>query len=67
LIDGINIIDNDGIHYEIKKENFIALEKGNHHFEIQYFDYVRRETLKVMLGLEGESVKNFNNFLQKNK
>ncbi len=66
LIDGENMIDNDGIHYEIKKENFIALEKGNHHFEIQYFDYVRRETLKIMLGLEGESVRNFNNFLQKN-
>jgi hypothetical protein len=63
LIDGERIIDNDGIHYEIKRENFIALEKGTHHFEIQYFDYVRRETLVVLMGLENGSCSNFNNFL----
>ena len=65
LIDGKNIIDNDGIHYEIKKENFIALEKGIHNFEIHYFDYVRRETLKVLIGFENAEMQNFNNFLRK--
>jgi hypothetical protein len=65
LIDGKNIIDNDGIHYEIKKENFIALEKGMHNFEIHYFDFVRRETLNVSVGLEGADMVNFNTFLRK--
>lgn len=64
LIDGKEIIDNDGMHYEIKKENFIALEKGLHHFEIQYFDYIRRETLRVLMGFGNEAVQNFNHFLK---
>src|SRR5690606_17743793 len=48
FIDGQEIINNDGIQREIRneirKESFVALEKGLHTFEIQYFDFVRRET-----------------------
>jgi predicted phosphodiesterase len=67
LIDGQEIISNDGIHYEIKKENFVALEKGLHSFEIQYFDYVRRETLNIWIGTKKEQMMNLNKFLTNGK
>ena len=63
FIDGKEIISNDGIHYEIKKENFVALEKGLHNFEIHYFDYVRRETLTIWIGTKREKMLNFNKFI----
>lgn len=59
-IDGKEIINNDGIHYEIKKENQIALEKGFHKFEIQYFKYVRRETLNLWVQMPDGTINNFN-------
>jgi len=65
IIDGREIIDNDGIHYEIRKENFVALKKGTHDFEIQYFDYVRRETLQIWTGTKPDQMKWFNNFIVK--
>ena len=63
FIDGKEIIDNDGVHYEINKENFAALEKGLHTFEIQYFDFLRRETLNIWMGTEPEKMKWFNEFI----
>lgn len=63
IIDGKEIIDNDGIHYEISKENFVALEKGIHSFEVQYFDFVRRETLNLWIGTSPEKMRWFNEFI----
>ncbi|OFX34058.1 MAG: hypothetical protein A2W90_01025 [Bacteroidetes bacterium GWF2_42_66] len=63
FIDGQEVISNDGIHYEISKENFVALEKGLHSFEIQYFDFLRRETLNIWTGTEPEKMKWFNEFI----
>ncbi len=65
LIDGKEIINNDGIHYEIRKENFVALEKGVHSFEVHYFDFVRRETLKVWIGTQPDQMRWFNDFVVK--
>lgn len=64
FIDGQEIISNDGIHYEISKENFVALEKGMHTFEIQYFDFLRRETLNVWMGVEPDKMMNFNEYVK---
>jgi len=63
IVDGKEIINNDGIHYEIKKEKFIALEKGLHSFEVQYFKYERRATLRLWLAKENEPMRSFNDFL----
>lgn len=63
IIDGKEIINNDGVHYEISKEQFVALEKGNHSFELQYFDYTRRETLNLKLGKEQGEMFKFNTYL----
>ncbi len=60
IIDGHEMINNDGIHYEIKKENFVALEKGAHTFEVQYFKYLRRPTLNIWIGSARDKMMNFN-------
>ncbi|MDX9881667.1 MAG: metallophosphoesterase [Prolixibacteraceae bacterium] len=65
FIDGKELINNDGIHYEINKESFIALEKGLHTFEIQYFDFVRRETLQIWTGTQPDQMRWFNDFIVK--
>lgn len=62
FIDGQELINNDGVHYEITKEAFAALEKGSHNFEIRYFDFVRRETLNVKIGTQTGKMKNINMF-----
>ena len=64
FIDGQEIISNDGIHYEISKENFVALEKGLHNFEIQYFKYARRVTLNIRIGTQDRVMHRFNEFLK---
>lgn len=64
FIDGKEIIDNDGMHYEILRENYLALEQGYHEFEIQYFDYQRRETLNLWLGPIFEELIGFNKYLK---
>jgi predicted MPP superfamily phosphohydrolase len=57
LIDGKEIIKNDGVHYEIFREGYAALEKGNHDIEVRFFDFVRRETLNLRIGKQdGEMV-----------
>lgn len=63
MIDGQEVIDNDGVHYEIFKEGFIALEKGLHTVEVQYFDYVRRETLNLTIGRQPENMRNINEYI----
>ena len=67
LIDGKEIINNDGVHYEISKENFVALEKGIHNFELQYFDFTRRETLNLLVGTQEGKMLDFNTFIYKRK
>ncbi len=67
IIDGKEIINNDGVHYEISKENFVALEKGIHKFELQYFDYTRRETLNLQLGVDKNRMLDFNTFVKTEK
>lgn len=56
FIDGRELIDNDGIHYEINKEGFVALEKGTHAFEVRFFNYVYRETLNLQIYRQGEKI-----------
>ncbi len=63
LIDGQEIINNDGVHYEIYREGFAGLEKGYHEIEVQYFDFTRRETLNVSMGKEGAAMEDINRFL----
>lgn len=65
LIDGKEIINNDGMHYEIKKENYVALEKGLHSFEVLYFDYTRRETLNIGIGTQTGEMYDFNTYVQR--
>ena len=65
LIDGKEIISNDGIHYEISRENFVALEKGLHNFEIQYFKYARRVTLNIRIGTQDHEMNRFNQFINR--
>ncbi len=65
FVDGKEIINNDGIHYEINKENFVALEKGLHTFEVHYFDFVRRETLQIWTGTQPDQMRWFNDFIVK--
>ena len=65
FIDGKEVINNDGIHYEISKENFVALEKGLHTFEVHYFDFVRRETLQIWMGTQPDQMRGFNDFIVK--
>ena len=67
FIDGKEIINNDGVHYEISKENFVALEKGIHKFELQYFDYTRRETLNLQMGVDKNRMLDFNTFVKTEK
>ena len=67
LIDGKEIINNDGVHYEISKENFVALEKGIHNFELQYFDFTRRETLNLLVGTQEGKMLDFNTFIHSEK
>ncbi|RIH66909.1 hypothetical protein D1164_00285 [Mariniphaga sediminis] len=67
IIDGKEIINNDGVHYEIFMENYAALEKGAHHFEVQYFDFKRRETLNLLIGEEGGEMFNINEFISPGK
>ncbi|MEN6454456.1 MAG: PA14 domain-containing protein, partial [Prolixibacteraceae bacterium] len=63
LIDGREVINNDGRHYEIKKEDFVALEKGLHSFEVLYFDDTRRETLNINIGTQSGEMCDFNTFV----
>ncbi len=63
LIDGRKVINNDGRHYEIKKEDFVALEKGLHSFEVLYFDDTRRETLNINIGTQSGEMHDFNTFV----
>ena len=51
LIDGIQVVDNDGGHSARRAEGKVALEKGFHQLEVLYFEDYMGETLEVgMLG-----------------
>lgn len=63
LIDGKEVINNDGMHYEILMDTYIALEKGEHTFEVQYFDFTRRETLRLWMGTQEGEMMDFNNYI----
>ena len=63
LIDGKEIIDNDGMHHEIFRENMVALEKGEHDFEVQYFDFTRRETLHLWMNSIYDDAVDFNGYI----
>ena len=65
-IDGKEIIENDGVHYEIFKEGYAALEKGNHNIEVQFFDFERRETLNLKIGKQDGEMVNINQYIQSN-
>ncbi|WP_236973589.1 metallophosphoesterase [Membranihabitans maritimus] len=63
LIDGREIIENDGVHYEIFKEGYAALEKGYHNIEVRYFDFERRETLNLTIGKQGGKMVDINEYI----
>ena len=63
LIDGKVIIDNDGVHYEIFREGYAALEQGAHFFEVRYFDFERRETLNLKIGKQDGAMVDFNRYI----
>ncbi len=65
IIDDKLLIDNDGVHYEIFKEGYAALEKGIHNIEVQYFDFERRETLNIKIGKQNEEMQDINEFIIK--
>lgn len=64
LVDGKEIINNDGMHYEIRMDNYVALEKGEHTFEVQYFDFTRRETLRLWMNPIYSDLIEFNEYLR---
>jgi len=64
IIDNKMIIDNDGVHYEIFKEGYVALEKGIHNIELQYFDFERRETLNLKIGKQAGEMAGINEYLK---
>jgi predicted phosphodiesterase len=64
LIDGKEIINNDGMHYEIRMDNYVALEKGEHTFEVQYFDFTRRETLRLWMNPIYSDLIEFNEYIR---
>ncbi len=64
FVDGNKVIENDGVHYEIFEEGYAALEKGNHNIEVQYFDFERRETLRLQIGKQDGEMYDINHFLQ---
>ncbi|RIH63221.1 hypothetical protein D1164_21090 [Mariniphaga sediminis] len=63
LIDGKEIIKNDGVHYEIFKEGYAALEKGNHDIEVRFFDFVHRETLNLKIGKQDGEMIDINQYV----
>lgn len=63
IIDGKEIINNDGVHYEILRDGYAALEKGQHTIELDYFDFTRRETLLLKIGKENEKIVSINNYI----
>jgi len=64
LVDGKEIINNDGMHYEIRMDHYVALEKGEHTFEVQYFDFTRRETLRLWMNPIYSDLIEFNEYLR---
>lgn len=62
-IDGKEIIENDGVHYEIFKEGYAALEKGMHNIEVKYFDFLRRETLNLRMGKQDDKMYDINKYI----
>ena len=68
IIDGQVLIDNDGVHYEIFRDGYAALEKGPHSIEVRYFDYKRRETLRLKMGKQTGEMVDINRYIyRKNK
>ncbi len=65
LIDGRLIIGNDGVHYEIFKEGYAALEKGTHHIEVRFFDFERRETLNLKMGKQDGEMVDINHYIRR--
>lgn len=47
LIDGVQVVDNDGGHSARRAEGKVALEKGFHELEVLYFEDYMGETLEV--------------------
>ena len=46
-IDDIEIVNNDGVHGPLRKENIVALEKGFHKIEVLYFENAKGQVLEV--------------------
>lgn len=63
LIDGQVIIENDGVHYEIFREGYAALEKGVHRIDVRFFDFERRETLNLKIGKQDGKMVDINQYL----
>lgn len=64
LIDGEEIINNDGVHYEIFREGFAGLEQGEYSIDVQYFDFTGCETLNVKIWKQTGEMHDINQFIR---
>jgi alpha-L-fucosidase len=53
FIDGIELVNNDGLHGTTEKSGKVALKKGHHSIRVIYFDNGGGNELKVSMQMEG--------------
>lgn len=56
LIDGVCVVDNDGLHVPVEKRGTIALEAGVHALEVAYFNKTGGAELELRWGALGEAL-----------
>jgi len=52
-IDGVLVVDHDGVHLATRKEGFVALEAGRHRVRVEYFEDTGAASLSVRWGRLG--------------
>jgi hypothetical protein len=55
-IDGVNVVDHDGLHSASEKSGFVALAAGPHALRIDYFNKTGDAELRLEWGLAGEAL-----------
>lgn len=58
LIDGIEVVNNDGLHDAVEKSGSICLDEGFHDIRVEYFEKTGSEYLEVMFEGPGISKRN---------
>jgi hexosaminidase len=57
-IDDKKVVDNDGLHSAIERSGEMALEKGPHHFSLDFIEGGGGYTLRLLFGLQGKQPAN---------